>query len=547
MKRILFFSAILSILLHLAIINHYSINWDFHHVFFAGLYHHRQPVTPEMEKNLPFTEPDPRRMVKTPFGPLQSYIPVSSYLWFYETWKLLPFDSAYNLPTVVVGVIGIFILYAFLAQAIGRTPAIVGFVFLALYPRWWGDLHTNVKDVPTAVAFTTSIWLYWRLLNRRKILDLWLASTAFAVTFNLKVNAVAIPPIAFLWTLVVLTTKLKTTLQEPLHRMRIKTLLPVIAYFMLAPLLAFLLWAHFWDDPAGHLVYLVNFFKDNTQNIEVLYFGKWFCSAVNVPWHYPYAYLAIVTPLPILLFFLIGLMRLMSQMRKNQVGLLFLLWFFVPLARYLSPKIGVIDGIRHFEEVIFPMIAIAAIGFIYMLDVVRKIPHISKKIQSGIVIIVSSFIMYHLSFIIVSYHPYQLSYFNELVGGLPGAIGKFDIDYWGISQKEAVMWLNAHAPLNSKIYIVMAPDVAGKYLRDDLRLTLNTTGYDEADYVVVLNRQSFFYRYLYSWEYFLRRKPVFTVTRFGTPMTWVYGNSLGKFPRQKPWWTGEDPCIIKYW
>ena len=348
-------------------------------------------------------------------------------------------------------------------------------------------------------------------------------------------------------------------LQHPLHRIRVKTLLPVIIYFFLSPLLAFLLWAHFWDDPAGHLVYLVNFFKDNTQNIEVLYFGKWFCSAVNVPWHYPYGYLAVVTPLPILLFFLIGLMRLMSQIRKNQVGLLFLLWFFVPLARYLSPKIGVIDGIRHFEEVVFPMIAIAAIGAFTLLG---KLTRWTQKrnvndattatsntflFRFRLATIISLAVLTWLVIPIIRYHPYQLSYFNELVGGLPGAMGKFDIDYWGISQKEAVTWLNTHAPKDSKIYIVMAPDVAGKYLRDDLLATLNTTGYDEADYVVVLNRQSFFYRYLYSWEYFLRRKPVFTVSRLGVPMTWVYGNSLGKFPRQQQWWNGEDPCIIKYW
>ncbi|KKU83555.1 MAG: hypothetical protein UY10_C0005G0006 [Microgenomates group bacterium GW2011_GWA2_47_8] len=291
-------------------------------------------------------------------------------------------------------------------------------------------------------------------------------------------------------------------LQHPLHRIRVKTLLPVIIYFFLSPLLAFLLWAHFWDDPAGHLVYLVNFFKDNTQNIEVLYFGKWFCSAVNVPWHYPYGYLAVVTPLPILLFFLIGLMRLMSQIRKNQVGLLFLLWFFVPLARYLSPKIGVIDGIRHFEEVVFPMIAIAAIGAFTLLG---KLTRWTQKrnvndattatsntflFRFRLATIISLAVLTWLVIPIIRYHPYQLSYFNELVGGLPGAMGKFDIDYWGISQKEAVTWLNTHAPKDSKIYIVMAPDVAGKYLRDDLLATLNTTGYDEADYVVVLNPEN---------------------------------------------------------
>jgi hypothetical protein len=148
---------------------------------------------------------------------------------------------------------------------------------------------------------------------------------------------------------------------------------------------------------------------------------------------------------------------------------------------------------------------------------------------------------------IITYHPYQLSYFNELVGGIKGAYGKYDMDYWGISQKKAVQWVNENAPKDSVVHIVMSGDTAGKYLRPDLLKKVNTLGFDASDYVILLNRQSFFYRFFYSYEYMLFHAPVYTVTVQGVPLAWVYDNKKPMTKRQPQWWTGEDPCMRKYW
>ena len=356
-------------------------------------------------------------------------------------------------------------------------------------------------------------------------------------------------------------------------RTRLASLLPTIgAYFVLAPVAAFALWSFFFADPLNTLLYIPRFFQLNTVNVEVLYFGKWFCSAVNIPWHYPYGYLAITTPLPVLLFFIIGLLSIFGQImnvlfKRSAMNselitkLLLLLWFFVPLARYLIPTMGVLDGIRHFEEVVFPLSAIAAIGFLTFLRFIRpplgilqgvalKTNHLtilpSNHVRN---VLISGFtlgVFVYLSMQIILYHPYQITYFNELVGGIKGAFGRFDLDYWGTSQKQAMVWLNENAPVGSKIYVVMAADVAAKYLRPDLREQLNTTWYDDADYVVVLNRQSFFYRYFYIVEYMLMRKTAHVVESQGVPLTWIFDNSLGQFPRGKEWWHGDSPCIQKY-
>ena len=156
--------------------------------------------------------------------------------------------------------------------------------------------------------------------------------------------------------------------------------------------------------------------------------------------------------------------------------------------------------------------------------------------------------IFSLLFTLYSFHPFQITYFNELVGGVKGAFGKYDLDYWGGSQKHAVIWVNENAPQNSKVHIVMSADVAGRYLRPDLLVNLNKYNYDESDFVIFLNRQSFFYRFYYAYEYLLHHTPTYTVTVRDTPLTWVFDNRVTNGTlRQTPWWQGEDPCIIKYW
>lgn len=546
---------VITLIIHILIMNDYGITWDFHHHFFAGMHLLKQEITTDLSDNLPFTEPDPRGTYKLPFGPLMSISPVATYLLFYKQLHLLAFDNAYNISIIIWGVIGIFILYLFLAEAVNIQAAVFGFLFLALLPRHFGDLHNNMKDIPQATTFTLAIWLFWRLMQYRRIRDLIVASCAFAIAFNTKVNTLAVPMIAFFWSILVLVSKLRTSLKIPVKpsilalRSWLGKTYIVWLYFLLAPLFSFALWSLFWDDPIGQLLYIPSFFRDNTQNIEVLFFGKWYCSAVNVPWYYPIGYVGITTPLTTLFFALIGLIISLWTIHRNTLSSLILLWFLVPISRYLLPSMGVIDGIRHFMEVVFPLTFLAGQGSAYFYVSIKKLFRRIKgeKIYTlGLIGIFSAIISY-LLFTIILFHPFQIAYYNEIVGGILGAYGKFDLDYWGSSQKKAMQWLNMNAPQNAFIHVVMAGDAAAKYLRPDLRANVNKKGFDQSDYMVVLNRQSFFYRYFWSWEHFLRKQTAYIVSNQGVPIVLIYDNHLPGTPRQKQWWQGESPCIRKYW
>lgn len=514
------------LLLHLSILGAYGLTWDFHfHVFGGGklLGYTWQQIEPRI---LPYVEPDPRFAWSLPYGPIMSIPPVMSMMLFHNAWHLLPRDSAYNLPIVLWGVAGVVILYVFLKQAFSVRVAALAALFLAFLPRYFGDMHNNMKDIPSAVVFALNIWVVWRLVTYKRPIDWLFAVLAFAIAFNVKINSIFIPVIFTAW--VALQWIMHTSFRQK------KTLTIFLSYIPLSLLAAFALWSAFWEHPVAQLFHAYRTFGIGTNNIEVLLHGAWYCSGSTVPWYYPYWYIGITTPVLLLIFFVIGLFH-----RSSPTKLLLLLWLFLPLSRYFIPSVGVIDGVRHFEEVLFPLAAIAAIGCDRLLHRIR--PSLTRN---AVILGIVGYVLLP----IITYHPYQIVYFNELIGGASGAFGKYDLDYWGTSQKEAIAWVNSHAPQNAKVYIVMAADVAATYLRPDLLGNLNKYGYDDSDFVILLNRQSFYYRFFYSYEYLLAHTPAYTVSVHNTPLTWVFDNrSANKTPRKTPFWKGEDPCIIQYW
>lgn len=504
------------LLIHLIIINNYGVTWDFTYHFNAGLQH----------LGLATTEPN---FVIGPSPPLSDILPTLSYQLFYEKLNLLPFDSAYNLYSVIIGSLGVGILYFFVSDLFGWKIAMLSSIILALNPRYFGHLHNNMKDIPQAVFFTLSVWLFWRLYNKPCLKKLFYALLAFAIAYNSKVNAVFILPIALIYTLLNIVINKRKRLGSKKRQFLI-----TISYIITAPLTALLLWWPFWTDPLGRLIEASHSYTTSTTNMPILYFGNIVHSGSNVPWHYPFGILLATTPLIVAVSFIVGFVIVLYKILKKDNGsLLLILWFFIPIARYFKPHMIVIDDIRHFLEIIFPLAVFSAVGAYNIYLFVQKwTVQLSNNIGKNIIRVGLPFIaLLYLVFPNFSYHPYQTNYFSELVGGIKGAEGKFDIDFWASSYKQAISWLNDNAPKDSIVIVAMVPDIAKLYLRSDLRTKLNQTNmtsvdsgiYLTSDFSVILNRQSF-----YSWyginPYILNRQPIYTLKVHNVPLVSIYQN-----------------------
>ncbi len=513
------------LIINLLLMKDYGLSWDFHYHHYAGLYHLGLPVPKITDPPpAPFSPPDPRLTVEDPFGPFTQILPTLSYLIFYEKLKVLPMDSAYNLPAVLFGSAGIGLLYFFMLEAFSFPQALFSALFLALLPNYFGYLHTNIKDIPNAFAFTLAVYLFWRLVKLRRIKDLVFSVAAFAFAFNVKINSIMIPVVCLIWFLFNRLLSSRPSLKgawRDLSRMTINKNKLIFIYFLLSPIAALLLWWPFWREPFKKLLELPYFYSQNTINMPVLIAGKIYRSGINIPWFYPYIFIGITTPLPILVSFIAGLlMSIRKLFSQNKIYILLIIWFFVPLLRYFSPRASAIDGTRHFLEVLYPLAAISGVGFYWFYRYLKK-----TIFSSSIVNILFISVLLLLIRNIVVFHPYQTSYFNSLAGGIKRAYKNYDIDYWGTPQREAMIWLNRNAHFGSIIYIAMAQSSAGTYLRQDLIKGLNTKSINESDYVVILNRQSFFV--FDEIEVYLKRSNkdlVFQKTINEVPLVWVFQN-----------------------
>lgn len=503
-------------LINLATICDYSVTWDFTYHFNAGLWHIKHTLT------------DPN-FVMGPSPPLSDIMPTLSHYIFHEILPVLDFDSAYNFYSVAMGTLGIGILYFMLNEIFNFQIAFFSSITLAFLPRYFGHLHNNMKDVPQAVMFAFALWMFWRLWKYKKKQHLIIASFALALAVNSKVNGIFVPLIAGSYLAVLL-------IKQYLAKKKISLIISkkVLSYFILAPLVTLALWWSFWNDPFGRLLEAKHSYTTSTTNMPILYFGKIVYSGQNVPWHYPLGVLSVTTPVLTLVFFVFGLATIFYWKKISyHKRLLVLLWLAVPLARYLKLHMVVIDDIRHFMECIFPFAAIAGIGayrtFILTCAKLKKVN--SFFTPSLVLIILSTLYIFYLAYQNISYHPYQTSYYNELIGGVKGAVNKFDIEFWASAYKPSLQFLNKNAPLNAKITVAMAPDIAKLYLREDLRVHLNEKSlagaesaiYFKSDYTVILNRESFFNWYG-IYPYIKGKQPVYTLSKKGAPLVWIYKN-----------------------
>jgi hypothetical protein len=81
------------------------------------------------------------------------------------------------------------------------------------------------------------------------------------------------------------------------------------------------------------------------------------------------------------------------------------------------------NGIRHVIFVIPMLAVIAGYGFVLILPWLKRVPILAGAAIAG-------YLGYQVS-ILGALHPLEYIAFNALAGGVQGAYGRFDLDYWG--------------------------------------------------------------------------------------------------------------------
>ena len=192
----------------------------------------------------------------------------------------------------------------------------------------------------------------------------------------------------------------------------------------------------------------------------------------------------------------------------------------LPLACQVALHGPAFTGMRHFLFVLPALAALAGIGFDAVLD--RLAAHGRWLAAGAAAAICACFVWDGAT--LARLHPYENLSYNALVGGLPGAYRRYDMDYWFNSMPEAIHRLEAYlrekTPLETsqapKIYSVA---VCGIQLSFDRTVTLPQlhwdfrSEWDESEFFIAPTHM--------NCDRDLDGDVVATVERFGVPIAYV--------------------------
>ncbi len=196
-----------------------------------------------------------------------------------------------------------------------------------------------------------------------------------------------------------------------------------------APVVSWLGNPGWWRETLARMAHYYSLSADRRgalPDIRIAYFGEIY--NYSLPWHNAWVLIAITVPSGILIASVVGLvasLRRSLRLRDSLPIYFALQLIFLPVLRMLPTPAH--DGVRLFLPTFFFLAAFAGWGAVFVADLVaRRVGRV--QVCRGIV---AGLILGSATAQLVQIHPFELSYYNELIGGPKGAWRKgFELSYW---------------------------------------------------------------------------------------------------------------------
>jgi hypothetical protein len=434
---------------------------------------------------------------------------------FAQRWLegALPGLAAMRLPSALWFALAVCALYLFTRSMWGRRGALFAALAFATIPRVFAHAHLVALDMPIAAWFFITAALTAEALRR----DSWwwtiLAGIAFGLALLAKMNAFFLPVLLIPWGLL-------------WYRRRWPKL--VAAVFVIGPAVFWMGWPWLWVSPAAHFQeYLAFHFGHAAYNV-------WYLGRLHqyAPWHYPFVMTAVATPAILLAAAVIGLARCRPRRGWSADHALLLLGLAVTLAPSALPSSPKYNGVRLFLPAFPFLAALAGGGFSWLqgraVRALRLDGPVRRRASALAVVALGGLLIYPgLRGVIVT-HPYELAYYNTLIGGTAGATRRgFETIYWGQVLQEAPQLLNGAPEANPRvlvipkgcIYLLEFQQAAGR-LRLDVAFTGDEGEAGAVDYVMFQAMQSDYTEL--CWNLVREARPARAVRLGGVPLLLVY-------------------------
>ena len=393
-----------------------------------------------------------------------SFDSVEETLWFYGPWfhilvalvqslDLLDHWTTRHALTFLVGLAAIAALLPIARLAGGRWAGLVAIGLCLTTGYLYGSMFYTPIDVPFMFAMTWSTLAI--MLMAVPIVPLWPATIATGLLTGLAIATRPLGLIAHAYLIGAMTLcgleavmRSGRAARRDLLRIGVRT----IAAMAIAWLTAIALWP--WlqiGNPIAQFTDSFVYFANHPSSWHFRHWGEW-VRTTALPWSYIPAQLFARLPEAFLLLLAVGvlsgigsalaILRLASG-PKLKVALLstaqarqpLIVWAaaLLPLAAIIVQRSTLYDGIRHVLFLIPMLAVIASFGFLRLVPLVRQFPVATAALTGAyLAYTVQTFVLLH---------PLQYAAFNRFAGGVNGAYGRFDLDYWSLAVLPALRQL----------------------------------------------------------------------------------------------------------
>jgi hypothetical protein len=399
--------------------------------------------------------------------------------WFQH--RLAPFWGPWHTRAVVSGLAGVVGIGAMALcgwELAGRWGALLAALSLYLYPRFMGAIFNNSKDVPFTVATILVLWSVLLLARQWEKRQAYLRNSALVgfligLAASVRVNAVLWYPILLLlfagWWLHAGKRMWKE--RKVFSNLRKQAGAAVLIGGGSLGTMC-LCWPYILLNPLVNLYDSVMVMRKYPWTGGVPFAGQTYI-ATRLPRSFAPWWLFIASPPAVIVFASLGLLFVsitLLQRKSVRPDILIIgLALFFPLALIMGLRATLYDSLRQFLFLTPPLLLLAVYGFLSLFRVLRE-----QKKQVLLVGLILLTLLSQGQVVKDMYdiHPYEYTYFSPLIGGIPGASGKYEMDYWGICNKPAAEWLAQ----NYRRYTDKEnPTVTNAFSQDQIMLYLPNT------------------------------------------------------------------------
>jgi len=402
-----------------------------------------------------------------------------------------------HLLNSIYGLIAVIFCGLIAFELAGWRSALMALWIIFLTPSFFGHSMNNPTDIPLATGFAIGVYGIIRIL---KNLPKFNASAVFVFAIGLGVaigsRIVGVLLVAYLGLFMGILWLLYAK-KESIGK-ALKLIWPYALVLSCAAVLGYMFGLSLW--PYGQFRPIENPLQALTKssgnafyayNLELWEGQKTYM--IYTPWYYLLKFLGITLPLFVLTGIASALLGSYFVFKNNRNKLVIALVLFTvvfPIVYAEMKNITYYNGWRHYLFIYPSLAALAALGC-------DSLYRLAKPVWLKYILLAAMLGLAGKSTLwMIKNHPNEYVYFNELVGGINGAYGNYETDYYSNSVRAAAEWIANNEPKNKKLTVVVNNEpLTASYFTKRLSDSINvywTRDYEEEkqfwDYEILTTR-----------------------------------------------------------